>query len=189
MELCVDCRFRDGVRCTHRDLKANGGQVSWWTPIRAHRCMSTLAAAAGRSSPSIGNRSAPVSAGVSPCSQYPRPCNYQCDSYQARLRRVCEKSVGPTGSAGVSPVPSVRGRGPALPAGPARRRPSGAHPGAHTGADETSAVPEPPGQARRPRSQDFSQTLHDYATHDVLRVAMRYTVRGGFTLCLKGAAP
>jgi hypothetical protein len=25
MELCVDCRFRDGVRCTHPDLKANGG--------------------------------------------------------------------------------------------------------------------------------------------------------------------
>ncbi|MDQ2831304.1 MAG: hypothetical protein M3Y74_19930, partial [Chloroflexota bacterium] len=25
MELCVDCRFRDGVCCTHPDLKANGG--------------------------------------------------------------------------------------------------------------------------------------------------------------------
>ncbi len=25
MELCVACRFRDGVRCTHPDLKANGG--------------------------------------------------------------------------------------------------------------------------------------------------------------------
>ncbi len=25
MELCVDCRFRDGVRCTHPDLKANRG--------------------------------------------------------------------------------------------------------------------------------------------------------------------
>jgi len=25
MDLCVDCRFRDGVRCTHPALKANGG--------------------------------------------------------------------------------------------------------------------------------------------------------------------
>lgn len=23
--LCLDCRYRDGVRCTHLDLKANGG--------------------------------------------------------------------------------------------------------------------------------------------------------------------
>jgi len=28
MELCVDCRFRDGVRCTHRDLdKRRAGLV------------------------------------------------------------------------------------------------------------------------------------------------------------------
>lgn len=25
MEICVDCRFRDGVSCTHPDAKVNGG--------------------------------------------------------------------------------------------------------------------------------------------------------------------
>ncbi len=49
--------------------------------------------------------------------------------------RVCEKSAPPPGSADVSSVPAVRGRGPAIPAGPARRRPRTA------GTDETSALP------------------------------------------------
>lgn len=25
MEICIDCRHRDGVRCAHPDAKANGG--------------------------------------------------------------------------------------------------------------------------------------------------------------------
>ncbi len=59
-----------------------------------------------------------------------RACVFRDPDVLARLAargRVCEKSTGPTGSAGVSPVPA---------------------PAART-----------PGRARRPRSQDFSQTL------------------------------
>jgi len=70
-----------------------------------------------------------------------RPLGPPPSRRQTVAGRVCEKSADPTGSAGVSPVPGVRGRGPVIPAGPARRRPSGAHPGVPTGTGETPALP------------------------------------------------
>jgi len=39
MDLCVSCRFRDGVRCAHPDLKANGGPgLVIPSPPVAHVC-------------------------------------------------------------------------------------------------------------------------------------------------------
>ncbi len=39
MELCVSCRFRNGVRCAHPDLKANGGPgLAIPSPSFAHVC-------------------------------------------------------------------------------------------------------------------------------------------------------
>ncbi len=55
------------------------------------------------------------------------------------------------GSAGVSPVPACACRAPTIPAGLARRRPSGAHPSVHTGTGETPALPVIPA--------NFSRTL------------------------------
>ncbi len=39
MELCVDCRFRAGVRCTHPGMLANGGpglRLEGATPMSVH---------------------------------------------------------------------------------------------------------------------------------------------------------
>jgi len=52
----------------------------------------------------------------------------------------------------------AHGRGPAIPAGSARRRPSGAHPGAHTGADETSALPVGTGTGETPARPGYPET-------------------------------
>jgi hypothetical protein len=43
LDLCVPCAFRDGLRCTHPDLKANGGAglfIKIEKPIVAHLCRS-----------------------------------------------------------------------------------------------------------------------------------------------------
>jgi len=39
MDLCCDCRHRDGLQCRHPDLKANGGpglELKFPTPISGH---------------------------------------------------------------------------------------------------------------------------------------------------------
>jgi len=55
MGLCVPCRFRDGVRCTHPDLRANGGPgliIQADTPIpapgRRRVCVRAAMGCAGR---------------------------------------------------------------------------------------------------------------------------------------------
>ena len=43
LDLCVDCRHRDGTRCTSPDLKANGGEgvlILIKKPVVAHVCRS-----------------------------------------------------------------------------------------------------------------------------------------------------
>ncbi len=73
----------------------------------------------------------------------------EIDDGSDTLCRVCDKSAGPTGSAGVSSVPAAGGGQPS----PQGRRV----------AARPALIPRRTrGRARRPRSQDFSQTLTPY---------------------------
>ncbi len=102
--------------------------------------------------------------------------------------RVCEKSAPPTGSADVSSAPTSAGVGPPSPQG--RRVPSRhALISPATGADETSALPEPTGAGETPAVPGlFTDPVvapdEDGATPDTL---VHWTLRP--TLLKAGSAP